>query len=142
MVLHDRRPPATYWAGLLRSGSGQGPGWPLGQQVEIKLTTVAVKRPQAIVTDRFGVAPQHLGLARPALSRARHVPLEEGTDLAAVVTRLALTSGRRETGARARLRRPWPRGSPAPRASFGERGLHGRKVRGGGRGWDQVRVGS
>jgi hypothetical protein len=38
MALRDRGPPAICWAGLPRSGSSQGPGWPLGQPVEIKLT--------------------------------------------------------------------------------------------------------
>ncbi|RCV14804.1 hypothetical protein SEVIR_3G009000v4 [Setaria viridis] len=49
--------------------------------------SLAVKRLQAVVADRVGVAPNQISasLARPR--RARRVPLEEGTDLAAAVAR-------------------------------------------------------
>jgi hypothetical protein len=35
MILRDRDPPAICWAGLPRSGSSQGPGWPGGDQTNI-----------------------------------------------------------------------------------------------------------
>ncbi|KAF0908435.1 hypothetical protein E2562_025409 [Oryza meyeriana var. granulata] len=61
------------------------------QSVDLGPVTVqpslGVRKLQAVVADRVGVAPQQIlaSLARPR--RARRVPLEEGTDLAAAVAR-------------------------------------------------------
>ncbi|BAS91730.1 uncharacterized protein [Oryza sativa Japonica Group] len=61
------------------------------QTVDLGTVTVqpslGVRKLQAVVADRVGLAPQQIlaSLARPR--RARRVPLEEGTDLAAAVAR-------------------------------------------------------
>ncbi|XP_040379300.1 uncharacterized protein LOC102713185 [Oryza brachyantha] len=61
------------------------------QSVDLGTVTVqpslGVRKLQAVVADRVGLAPQQIlaTLARPR--RARRVPLEEGTDLAAAVAR-------------------------------------------------------
>lgn len=61
------------------------------QSVDLGTVTVqpslGVRKLQAVVADRVGVAPQQISafLSRPR--RARRVPLDEGTDLAAAVAR-------------------------------------------------------
>ncbi|XP_062227202.1 uncharacterized protein LOC133925303 [Phragmites australis] len=61
------------------------------QSVDLGTVTVqpslGVRKLQAVVADRVGVAPHQISVSLARPRRARRVPLEEGTDLAAAVAR-------------------------------------------------------